>query len=304
MNIFRSIGLKKDRKRDIFCSNSNMIQDIISLFSLPKNSNEFDRGLYLSKPWKVISLLLFWVLPPSIVFLFVSKLPYPFDWYLIVLSFLGSLFANGFYFWAKGGVFFLFSWFSCLLSFRLLPFLFTLYLPTIPISFEDVLPPDLKESGRVLHVINFPIQPQDISKQEFTIRTNYLFGDKKPGSVSKNYHDSDHEYQFAPVYGSADGERDKPLFLAYANAHQDWNFSSDYYMIPIKGNFVWGSYLNATCYFPELVTGTLFIGTPVSSILWIRILGFFLFIVIPALSFLLVLKIHPGLWETRKIKSK
>ena len=163
---------------------------------------------------------------------------------------------------------------------------------------KDEVPNDLKVKGRVLHVVDIPIREKDITKKEFTLRTNYFFDQK---ISKKNYIDVEHQYQFSPVYKDSEEENEKPLFLAYANKFDDWDYAGEYYVIPIQNNFVWGSYVEAKIYFPELTTVDLFVGTPVASIVTIRILGIFLFFLVPGIGLFGAFRIHPGLFQTKNL---
>ena len=144
---------------------------LFSIFSLPKNSENFDRGLYLPVHIKALTLFLYFTLPIIIVYMVMvplSFIPYPFDWYLIVVLFFSTLFLNGLFFWAKGGVFFLFCWISTCLSFRFLPFLFSLFLPVHTINLNSKLSDLDQVKNRVLYIKDIPIQKETISKNNFT----------------------------------------------------------------------------------------------------------------------------------------
>ena len=274
---------------------------IFSIFTLPKNSEEFDRGVYLTKFQKIITLIFYYIFPSSIVYLVMvplSLIPYPFDWYLIVIIFFGSLFLNGFYLWAKGGVFFLFCWLLNIVSFRYLPFVLSLILPVQVATVNSSLSELIDFKGRVLFVQDMPIQKSSITKNSFTIRTNYLFPVRQPTGVLRNYEDSDYEFQVAPIFPPEDLEK-IPKMIAYANDWEDWNFPSSYYLIPVHFNLVWGNYLKNKIYIQQLQETDLYVGYPVESLFWPRFFSILFIFVLPISSIFLALKIHPSMFDTK-----
>ncbi len=232
-----------------------------------------------------------------------SFIPYPFDWYLLVAIFFGSLFLNGFYFWAKGGVFFLFCWLLSLPSFRYLPFVFSLLLPAQTVTLNSNIS-ELKEfKGRVVYVQDMPIRKETISKNNFTMRTEYLFSEKKPSGTIRNYNDVEYQFQVAPIYPSSDTSQN-PWMIAYVNSWEDWIFSEGYYLIPTNENLVYGNYFQNKLYIKELETTDLYVGTPVDSLFWPRLLTIFLLFILPISSIFLAFKIHPDMLLTKEFPKK
>ena len=272
---------------------------LFSIFSLPKNSEQFDRGIYLSRTQKIGTLLFFYLFPGLIIYSIMvplSFIPYPFDWYLLVAIFFGSLFLNGFYFWAKGGVFFLFCWLLNLPSFRYLPFVFSLLLPAQTVTLNSNIS-ELKEfKGRVVYVQDIPIRKENISKKIFTQKNRYLFSDRKS-------HDVEIKFQVAPIYPSSDTNQ-SPWMIAYVNSWEDWIFSEGYYLIPTNKNLVYGNYFQNKLYVKELETTDLYVGTPVDSLFWPRLLTIFFLFIFPISSILLAFKIHPDMLLTKEFPKK
>lgn len=102
-----------------------------------------------------------------------------------------------YFFWAKGGVFVLLVVKRNFFSF------FTVCSFSNSSRSGRVVNSSYSEltnfKGRVLYFQNMPIQKRRITKNSFTIRTNYLFPIRQPFGALRNYENSIYEFQIAPI---------------------------------------------------------------------------------------------------------